>query len=130
MAAIPSRAISVEAIISAGVRLGTMRRSLHALTPPTSTPFKPASTSQPMLVQRECGWRDMHDASYYRGQAERARRLARVTTDRATAEALVATTPASRVCAIALVPDWSPVPDGLGGRLSIARRRLSAVDSR
>src|ERR1700676_3911907 len=42
----------------------------------------------------------------------------------------VATTPASRVCAIALVPDWSPVPDGLGGRLSIARRRLSAVDSR
>jgi hypothetical protein len=34
------------------------------------------------------GWRDMHDAAYYREQAERARRLARVPTDRETQEAI------------------------------------------
>jgi hypothetical protein len=41
-----------------------------------------------MLVQCCCGWRDMLDAAYYRAQAERARRLATVPTDRETKETL------------------------------------------
>ena len=41
-----------------------------------------------MLVKCHSGWRDMHDAAYYRAQAERARRLATLPTNRETHEAL------------------------------------------